>query len=560
MASFPVYQPVGSPNLPDPKSMVVDWSGAVDKAINGFVEARKLGMQERYYNHLISQGEQREKRERDEFNWKMEQDKIKNADDADRLAVYKSNAAVERSMNTAQRIHAETRNEVEKANLFNLQRENNAVTDYSNMTQEEDYNRGLRASQSYHTILDPLARSMAAEEGMKFDEMYGGKRSSLVAANPKLANVVPGLFSDAKMKADSAKVYDTGEPEYEIVETARDPSIEGVAKAAESEVDISGIGPQRSRQVKATGRNKMISYNDMMAGVQAGDPTALKTFFKYSSDPAKAEEMLKKKASYLMDAPPDSVAKIKLGKAALAARDSRLVGGAMDVAGPREYDVLNNMKKDMENGTLDEELAPAVVPARTSSGAVIEGKFVKIPRTVGTRPMTKRDVYMQQVDELRPDVNPAGINMIMEELAVYDAKRMAAQDKKVASTPAPSEPIKKPASSLVETKEIETLSKLWKQSEEISRRDIPFEERKAMLEKQKQSARDRVAREREYIERTNSGYLGTMEKIGMKLYPPLTQEELARPVPGKTIPELYRSTVRTVGNVLDATIENVLNE
>jgi hypothetical protein len=538
----------------------VDWSGAVDKAINGFVEARKLGMQERYYNHLISQGEQREKRERDEFNWKMEQDKIKNADDADRLAMDKSNAAVERSMNTAQRILAETRTKIEDANLLNLQRENKAVADYTNMTQEEDYNRGLMASRSYPTILDPLARIEAAKEGMDFDKNYGAKRARIVVENTKLANVVPGLFSDAMANADNAKIYNTGEPDDEVVETARDPSVEAVAKAVESDVDISGVGPQRSRQVKSTGRDKMISFNEMMAGVRTGNATALRTFFKYSSDPEKAVELLREKASYLMNAPPDSSAKIKLGKAALAAKDSRLVGGAMDVAGPREYDVLNNMKKDMENGTLDEALAPAVVPARTSSGAVIEGKFVKIPRTVGTRPMTKRDVYMQQVDELRPDVNPAGISMIMDELAIYDAKRKAVQDKKVASTPAPSEPIKKPASSLVETKERETLSKLRKQSEEISRRDIPFEERKAMLEKQKQSARDRVAREREYTERTNSGYLGTMEKIGMKLYPPITQEDLARPVPGKTIPELYRSTVNTVGNVLDATIENVLNE
>jgi hypothetical protein len=207
----------------------------------------------------------------------------------------------------------------------------------------------------------------------------------------------------------------------------RDPSVEGVAKAAESDVDISGIGPQRSRQVKATGRNKMMSYNDMMAGVQAGDATALKTFFKYSSDPAKAEELLRKKAAYLLDSPSDSVAKIKLGKAALAASDSRLVGGPVDVAGPLEYGVLNNMKKDMEDGTLDEPLAPAVVPARTSSGAIVEGKFIKVPRMVGSRPMTKRDTYMQQVDELRPDVNPAGVNMIMEELAIYDAKKKSMQ-------------------------------------------------------------------------------------------------------------------------------------
>ena len=92
MASFPTYQPVGSASMPNPQSMVVDWSGAVDKVINSFVEARKLGMEERYKQHLISASEQRLQNERTKLDMDMTMDRLKMEETRANMAIAKSNS------------------------------------------------------------------------------------------------------------------------------------------------------------------------------------------------------------------------------------------------------------------------------------------------------------------------------------------------------------------------------------------------------------------------------------------------------------------------------------
>jgi hypothetical protein len=170
----------------------------------------------------------------------------------------------------------------------------------------------------------------------------------------------------------------------------------------------------------------------MMAGVQAGDATALRTFFKYASDPAQAEEMLKNKSPHIYNAKDGSQESIQLGNAGIAARDSRFVGTLVDKPPQSAYTLTNEIDTHIKNGTLDTpmegRLEPVLINGRQVRDSNGQIKMRQVRETVGDHDMTYREGLIRRLNERRSVMNPSGIKMVESRLAAYDVKKTEAAE------------------------------------------------------------------------------------------------------------------------------------